>query len=102
MATYVLDKETGLLVPKTRPSEPMPTPAGMVKDGGGVNYAGQRVPLSRSLPLDDRPGVRETAYGREVIRHADGTMSLPGGQRICDTAENTRKHAESCGRRRVE
>ena len=96
--TYVLDKLTGELVPKTSSTPRTDAPIASVKHDGSVCHPGQRLPLSRSLPPDCRPGVSVTEHGREVIKHADGTLSLPNGCRIVRNAEDARKHAESCGR----
>lgn len=52
----------------------------VTKDAGAVNYPGQKLPVSRSLPSDPREGQCATLDGHAVRRHADGsyTTFAPG------------------------
>lgn len=56
------------------------SPAIVTKDAGPVNYPGQKLPVSRSLPSDPREGQCATLDGHTVRRHADGsyTTFAPG------------------------
>jgi hypothetical protein len=63
----------------------------------GIQHRGQTVPVSMSLPLDQRPGQAVNRYGHRVVEHSDGTLSLPSGVRIAQTNRELDLHAKSCG-----
>lgn len=64
----------------------------IVRGSGGVQHLGQTIPVSRSLPLDYRPGEQVIRYGQRVIERPDGTCSTLDGSRIVDSPEAMKRH----------
>lgn len=63
----------------------------------GVCHINQSLPVSLSMPRDQREGVVVNRYGHKVREHADGTFSTMDGRRIVDTREAQEKHMAQCG-----
>lgn len=71
----------------------------VVRSGsGGVTYKGQRIPVSRSLPLVPKGvGTPVIRGGVRVRDLGDGTYCDMKGRRIVDSAEASKKHSAACG-----
>jgi hypothetical protein len=72
---------------------------GIVADYG-IKYPGQKLPVSRMLPLDTRPGTIVNRNGHMVREHADGTTSDMAGRRIVATKRDAEMHSAMTGIRR--
>lgn len=66
---------------------------GVVTEYGVLRLRGG-LPVSRTLPLDTRPGKVETLYGHKVRVHKDGTVCDLQGRRIIASKSDAQR-AES-------
>lgn len=62
-------------------------PAAVVKSYG-IQYPGQKLPVSRVLPLDTREGTIVNRNGHKVREHADGTTCDLQGRRVIATKQD--------------
>ena len=83
--------------PARRPLGPGEVPAGFVKRGGTVAPSANGLPISRSLPIDTRPGEIVTEHGMPVRRHSDGSLSTLQGQPIVRDHRDAANHAARSG-----
>lgn len=73
-------------------------PGALVRHGsGGVHHRDQTIPVSMSLPLDQREGKASSYFGTPVREHQDGTMSTLRGDRIVRNAEDMKRHCAQSG-----
>lgn len=71
---------------------------GVVSQGGAVKpQANEALPISRSLPLDDREGRIVNRNGHTVREHDDGTYSTLAGERIVDSTRARDRHCKLTG-----
>lgn len=71
-------------------------PAALVKSYG-IQYPGQKLPISRVLPLDTRPGNVVNREGHMVREHADGTTCDMMGRRIVATKQDIERAEGATG-----
>ena len=72
-------------------------PMAKIAPSAAVNHKGQDLPVSMSLPIDDRPG-HVVRRGDHLLReHSDGTYCTLRGDRIIHDKNSRDRHAKLAG-----